>query len=55
LVGRHALERAAQLVHGRGLADHLEADDRALAQLAHLALQLGGLERAQVTSSSGRP
>ena len=45
--GRHAVEGRAQLVHGRRLADHLEADHRALAQLAHLALQLGGLQRAQ--------
>ena len=45
--GRHAVERGAQLVHGRRLADHLEADDGALLELAHLALQLGGLERAQ--------
>ena len=47
LVGATRSIERAQLVDGRRLADHLEADDRALAQLAHLALQLGGLQRAQ--------
>ena len=47
LVGATRSMERAQLVDGRRLADHLGADHRALAQLAHLALQLGGLERAQ--------
>ena len=45
--GRHAIDRVAELVDGRGLADHLGAEARALPQLLHLALQLKRLERAQ--------
>ena len=45
--GRHAIDRRAQLVDGRRLADHLGAHHGALSELLDLALQLGGLERAQ--------
>ncbi len=44
--GGDAVELGAQLVDGGGVADHLEAHHRALAQRAHLALQPGGLQRA---------
>ncbi len=44
---RYAVERAAQMVNGGGLADHFRRHRRALAQLLDLALQLRGLEGAQ--------
>ena len=43
---RHLLDGLAKLVDGGGAADHLEAVGAPLAQLAVLAFQLRGFERA---------
>ena len=44
---REAVDGAFQLIDGGRFADHLGRDGRALLELAHLALQLRGFERAQ--------